>query len=366
MTSLKNRIGIFRPGTAVPDHGASSAEAVGLVESLYAHEPRAARAAGRLYARSGIKRRHSVVLQRDALGRLQQTLIDRKNGTLQMPGTGERMRFFQAHASSLAAQACRSALKNAGCSGSQITHLITVSCTGFYAPGVDVELIDTLGLPATTRRIQVGFMGCHGMLNALRAARAIAGAQPEARVLVCAVELCSLHFSGKSDPMCMVADSLFADGAAAVVVAAIDAAPYVLAAEGSYLFPDSRGMMSWTIGDEGFVMSLSPQLPGMLMRNLAQVIHAWLGESGVQRSQVTHWLVHPGGPRILRAAAGALELPESALQHSRQILSDYGNMSSPTLLFILHALGEVEAGSLLALVGFGPGITCEMLLLRAV
>ena len=148
---------------------------------------------------------------------------------------------------------------------------MTVSCTGFRAPGVDIEVIKTLGLAATVQRTHVGFMGCHGALNGLRAARAFVEADPAARVLLCAVELCGLHYHYDWDPQRMVANALFADGAAAVVGVPESAAPseaWRLAANGACLFPDSEDAMTWTVGDHNFEMTLSKGVPGLIARNL--------------------------------------------------------------------------------------------------
>jgi predicted naringenin-chalcone synthase len=236
-------------------------------------------------------------------------------------------------------RAAQVALERAGIEAGRVTHLVTVSCTGFGAPGIDAALIRGLGLGAGTQRTHVGFMGCHGALNGLRVARAFAEADPAACVLVCAVELCSLHFHYTDDPEKMVANALFADGAAAAIVgSAHHGSGPCIAACGSCLVPDSRDAMTWRIGDFGFEMTLSSRVPGILHDHLRSWLERWLGEQGLKLEDVGSWAVHPGGPRVLSTVAECLGLDEAALQVSREVLSEHGNMSSPTVLFILERL----------------------------
>ena len=200
------------------------------------------------------------------------------------------------------------ALEQSGLPAGDLTHLITVSCTGFNAPGVDVALIKGLGLAPTIERTHVGFMGCHGALNALRVAAAFTGSDPAAHVLVCAVELCGLHFHYGWDPKKMVANALFADGAAAVVGAPVAAAPedaWSVAASGSCLFADSEPAMGWRIGDHGFEMSLSIRVPNLIGRHLRPRLEDWLRRQGLALGDVGSWAVHPGGPGIVSAVVHA-------------------------------------------------------------
>jgi predicted naringenin-chalcone synthase len=212
-------------------------------------------------------------------------------------------------------------------------------------------------------------MGCHGVLNAIRVARAYVEADARAVVLVCAVELCSLHLQYGVDPQHMVANALFADGAAALVGAADDrvsssqTTAWRVAASGSCIVPDSEGAMTWRIGDHGFVMTLARSVPGLIRRHLAPWLDSWLSESGLQRSQIGSWAIHPGGPSIVTAVAGALQLTDADVQPSRQVLAECGNMSSPTVLFILDRLQKAGADRPCVALGFGPGLTVEAALL---
>jgi predicted naringenin-chalcone synthase len=303
------------------------------------------------------------------------------------PTTGQRMDFYRAGAPPLALQASTKALVNAAADASTITHLIAVSCTGFFAPGIDVALIEGLGLPRTVERVQVGFMGCHGAINGLQVADSIVRARPKSRVLLCAVELCSLHYCFEWEPSRAVGNAVFADGAAAVVIEAgppIDdqggtapkgaevgtvsatadgtAARWRLAATGSCLIPKSSDDMTWRIGDRGFEMYLSPSVPDVIKEHLRPWLEAWLAEQGVTIAGVGSWAVHPGGPRILSAVEEALGLPRSATAMSREVLASVGNMSSPTVLFIIERFQTAGAARPCVALGFGPGLTAEVAL----
>ncbi len=248
-----------------------------------------------------------------------------------------------------------------------LTHLVTVSCTGFFAPGIDRELIETLDLDPSIQRTHVGFMGCHGALNGLRVARAFTSAEPCTRVLLCAVELCTLHYHYSWNPSKMIANALFADGAAALVGVSEALAPggcWRVVGSGSCLLPNSADAMTWTIGDHGFEMTLAKNVPGIIARHLRPWLERWLSGLGMSLADVRSWAVHPGGPRILTAVEEGLSLGTHELDVSRAILSEFGNMSSPTILFILDRLRSLEAPRPCVALAFGPGLVAEAALLR--
>jgi predicted naringenin-chalcone synthase len=321
-----------------------------------------------LYAHTGIRTRYtffSAALVRDVLeGTRHSGSVFLPTGAAddRGPTTGERMKHYARHAPPLAEAAARQALEQSGLRANDLTHLVTVSCTGFGAPGVDVELIQRLGLPATIERTHVGYMGCHGALNGLRVARALVDADPAARVLLCAVELCSLHYYYGWDPQKVIAHALFADGAAALIGGWGDEAPHAswrLGASGSCMFPDSAGAMRWTIGDHGFAMTLSREVPELIGKHLRPWLARWLDLQRLAVADVASWAIHPGGPKILDAVAAALDLQPADMAPSRGVLTDHGNMSSPTLLFILECLRQTGAARPCVALGFGPGLTVE-------
>ncbi len=360
-------------GTALPEHTISQERAAAVASKLCCRTPEHTAALQALYRQSGIATRHFAI---DA--EVAQDVLDgtRHSASIFLPAdenddrgptTGQRMRYFGERALPLTLRAARQALERAAMPAEEITHLVTVSCTGFGAPGVDIGLIRQLPLPATVQRTHVGFMGCHGAINALRVACAFASSMPTARVLVCAVELCSLHFHYGSDPKKLVANALFADGAAALVgssepAAAADA--WRVTATGSCLFPNTEAAMTWGIGDCGFDMQVSPRVPGFIARSLQPWLTGWLQQHGLTLQTVGSWAVHPGGPRILTAVEECLGLGHDALAVSREVLSECGNMSSPTVLFILDRLRIRNAPRPCVVLAFGPGLVAEAALVE--
>lgn len=350
------RVALIGIGTSTPEHTIAQSAAAEVAAS-FSPGPDDDRVVRALYRRAGVETRGSVLADR-------QGLIDLYRPDRAPPTTAQRMRLYQQHAPGLAARACRAALDDAETPPSRITHLITVSCTGFTAPGIDFELIRSLGLPASTRRTHIGYMGCHAAINAIATAKAFAGSDPGARVLVCSVELCTLHFDHDPDAQGHVANALFADGSGAAVIAASDAGAARIAHTGSLLIPDSEEMMSWHIGEHGFRMRLSPGVPGVLGEHVPPWLGAWLGETGRAIGDIRSWAVHPGGPRVLASLTDALELDPTALGVSREVLAQHGNMSSATLYFILQRLLGRRSPMPLLASAFGPGLAGEVMLLE--
>ena len=345
-------------GTAVPQGRLSQDEALALAPQMATASPRQQRLLERIYQRSGVMHRHCI-----------------PPSVYANPTTAERMRRYQPAALDLAQRASRRALDDAGIEASAITHLITVSCTGFGAPGFDLALIASLPLSVDVARTHVGFMGCHGAFNGLRVARAFVEADPRACVLLCAVELCSLHLQEGWNPDHIVANALFADGAGAVVAVGCPVARedcggstgkrsgLQLVASASTVLPGTERLMGWTIEDHGFSMVLSSQVPSRIAAHLRPWLDHWLAGQGLALAEVETWAVHPGGPRILRAVLESAALQPAQIDLSTEVLSQFGNMSSATILFILERLRtRAGSGPCLAL-GFGPGLTVEAALL---
>ncbi len=352
-------------GTAVPPTTVNQEDAEGLARSLCCRTAEQASWLPSIYRQSGINKRH-LCHGRDAIDDIVHrthlsnsifvpTDTNRDTG----PTTAQRMQHYRQEAGPLATRAAVEALGNSGVAPREITHLITISCTGFFAPAVDIALIRELHLRPDTQRTHVGFMGCHGALNGLRVARAFAEADAAARVLVCAVELCSIHYHYSWDPQQIITNALFADGAAAVVGGATEANDWRLAASGSYVFPDTENAMSWNISDHGYAMTLSKRVPELIARNLRTSVQQWLDGQGLRVQDIGSWAIHPGGPKILSSVGDALGLSEQQTAASREILADYGNMSSPTLLFILQRLRKAQAPRPCVALGFGPGLVVE-------
>jgi predicted naringenin-chalcone synthase len=374
------------------------------VRDIFAAQPGLSRLAQRLVSTSfnvsGIETRHTVIaeltLDNDST---EPQFFDAHKQLLLMPSTRVRNELYIEEATKLFVEAGRRALAACGdIRPEDITHVVTVSCTGFYAPGPDYMLVRELGLKASTQRYHLGFMGCYAAMPALRTAKQFVEADPNAVVLVVSAELCSLHLRTSSDPDTIVASSLFSDGAAAGIVSA--RAP--LAGEkalGLDLFetvitPVGEGDMAWKIGDEGFEMILSTYVPHIIDEHIegalaplfardvsitgqlaaaasleADAVGSTLGAAVLTlappaslSSVIEHWAIHPGGRSILDKTEAKLELRPDQLFPSRQTLRTNGNMSSATILFVMKAILDgpaTVAEERVCAMAFGPGLTVE-------
>ncbi len=359
-------LGILGIGTASPTHSIKQNQAAELATKLCCHTKGQAQWLLALYRRTNVRQRGSVLLEKTNGSGLKQSFFPSglSQDTSQGPTTQQRLARYAQEAPLLAQAAAQQALKQSSVSPAEIGQLITVSCTGFSAPGFDISLIKNLGLPKSVGRTHIGFMGCHGALNALRVAKAFSEAEPHAKILVCAVELCTLHFHYGWDREKIVANALFADGAAAAVATSqVPKENWHIAASNSYLFPDSEEAMTWQIGDYGFEMTLSARVPGLIRHHLKPWLTQWLAHYGLSIPKIKSWAIHPGGPKLLTTIAESLELPSGALEPSQDILAQHGNMSSPTVLFILEKLIREKAQRPCVTLGFGPGLVVEGALL---
>lgn len=353
-------------GTALPVHSLSTDEYIKHAKQFACATPRQEKVLEELYRRTAIAQRASV-LTGPYGEHAEEVFVPAQSDADRGPSTGHRMRYYADQIGALAKRACDAAFAAASVAPAEITHVVTVSCTGFNAPGFDIELVHSIPLSRSVQRTHVGFMGCHGGMNGLRVASAYCAADPKARVLLCAAEACSLHFQYGWGTDRLVANSLFADGAAAAILAAgrgsqkLTSAPTLESAlldSASFIIPDSLDQMLWRIGDNGFEMHLAATVPALIEQWLPRFIRDWLGDT-----RVDEWVVHPGGPKILDAVQESLALPASALEASREVLALCGNMSSPTVFFILDKLRARGAKGKCVMLGFGPGLTVEAALL---
>lgn len=337
----------------------------------------------RVYAASAIDERHSVLA--DFLAEPNgedETPFLAGDGRFRSPSTGERNALYALHAPGLAERSAVAALANAaGFAAGDVTHLITVTCTGFMTPGTDLHLVRALGLGPHVERYHLGFMGCFAAFPALRMAHAFCAADAAAVVLIVTVELCTLHLQPARDVDSVLAASVFADGAAAALVTARpprssaadggETPQRALALERSATAVTREGAsdMAWTIGDHGFDMKLTAYVPRVIEAEASEVLAPLFGD-GVTPADVRWWAVHPGGRAIVDKVAGALALDEAAVAASRSVLRRAGNMSSATVLFVLEELMDAQQagpapGELVAALAFGPGLTVDSALLRA-
>ena len=353
------------------------------VRDVFAAQPCLSRLAARLvpaaFNASGIERRHTVLGE---WGRPEPAkdpvFFDAESGRILNPSTGARNRVYAQEATALYVRAAARAL--AACEGveaADITHVITVSCTGFYSPGPDYQVVRGLGLDPSVQRYHLGFMGCYAAFPALRQAKSICEATPEAVVLVVSAELCTLHVRTSDDPDTIVASSLFGDGAAAAVVTGreLDSARPFLRLDHfeTVLTPTGEEAMAWSIGDNGFEMVLGAYVPHIIDGHILEALAPLLAHDpslrGLRYSGIEHWAIHPGGRSILDKVEAKLALAPEQLLPSRQTLREYGNMSSATVLFVLkRILEQPSAGSGERICGmaFGPGLTVETALMTKI
>jgi alpha-pyrone synthase len=306
---------------------------------------------GRMAERSGIEHRWSVLPPPD--GRPH----DRPGGFYHgaMPATSTRMACYAEEAPKLALRAIEALKEKVPLDG--VTHLVVASCTGFVAPGIDQIVARALGLPGVERTL-VGFMGCYAAVSALRTAHHIVRSEPEARVLVVTVELCTLHLQDTQEIEPLLAMLQFSDGAAAALITA-EPDGFAMRDLFSLALEDSAELIQWKIGDTGFEMTLSGEVPGRIQHALADDVARATLRNGWAMGEIDGWAVHAGGRSILDAVERGLELPQGALNTSREVLARYGNMSSATLMFVLALMLErpgVEKGVAIA---FGPGLAAE-------
>ncbi len=357
-------------GTALPHQSISQADSCAHALDVNYRDDNKALVLQSLYRRTTIEKRSLVMAQKSSgLQTIDNEFYPRESAG---PTTAARMLRYNAEIAPLALRACEQALTSANIDRRDVTHLVTASCTGFAAPGFDLQLLHKLPLNASTYRTHVGFMGCHGALNAMRAAQGFC-ANSNSVVLVCAAEICSMHFQYGQSAQAAVSNALFADGAAALILQGgpgeahleADAEPVHYADSKSYVIADTEDAMTWQIGDSGFMMTLSNAVPSLVSAHLPDFINQWLSDNQLSVSAIKSWAVHPGGPRILDAVQSSLGLAPEMLEISRQVLAQCGNMSSPTVLFILQRI--LQSRPLLlpcVMLGFGPGLTIEAALIR--
>ena len=337
-------------GTAVPGHDVHRAF-IDWAEPRIA-EPRQRALFRRMAERSGIAHRWSVLAPTPGGG----SPVE-EGGFYHptLPGTAARMQVYADAAPKLALEAV-AALPEGACES--VTHLVVASCTGFTAPGIDQIVARALGLRGDVERTLVGFMGCYAAVSSLRLAHHIVRSEPGARVLVVTVELSSLHLQGDSEVEPLLAALQFGDGATAAIVSAAPVGFEILRPFAATL-PDSDRLIRWNIGDQGFSMVLSGEVPGRIAEALRDPAVRAAMLDGADPADIEAWAVHAGGRSVLDAVEHGLGLDQRALAESRDVLARFGNMSSSTLPFVLaDLLPQQEKKEGLAL-AFGPGLAAE-------
>ena len=352
---------INRIATAVPAHDVHQ-PFLRFAESLFRKDSGTLSVFQRMAQRSGIEHRYSCLRLTPDWETGPTLDMDALYTRSRFANTAARMRVFERCAPELA----MTAIERLGIDSQRerVTHLVITCCTGFSAPGLDLEIVERCRLPTSTERTVVGFMGCAAAINALKLARHIVRSEPAARVLVVNLELCTLHFQQTMNLAQMLCFLLFADGCSACLVSA-EPKGIALDSFRAVMIPDSSELMSWNIRDLGFDMVLSGKVPRAIhdaLRAAAdEILHC------MPVGSIDLWAVHPGGHTILAAVERALDLPPAALQPSREILRRYGNMSSAAVMFVLREMMRTAAaGARGCAMSFGPGLIAETMLFRAV
>jgi len=351
-----------RIATAVPDHDVHSAF-VDFAEKLLAEspDPRLRSLFNRMSARSGIEHRYSILTPETATSEFWVNAHEfYRRGSF--PDTSRRMEIFERFAPILAQRALDK-LNVTPSERRSITHVLVTTCTGLYAPGLDFDIVDHLGLCPSVERTMIGFMGCYAAINGLKTARHIIRSEPSARVLMVNLELCTLHLQETHDLEQVLSFLLFADGCAASI---LSAEPIGLALDSfrAVLIPETRDLITWKIRGLGFDMFLSGQVPTAIGKGLDGLGQDIIGPCTT--GDISLWGVHPGGRTILDAVERGLALPPDALSASRDVLQRYGNMSSATVMFVLDELmRRAQPGERGCAMSFGPGLTAETMLFHA-
>jgi predicted naringenin-chalcone synthase len=356
-------------GTAVPEHHRDQDFALSIAQQMCGSNGDHDRRLRAIYKRSGVTKRHSVLeeLSHSSAAVSHRFYLPERGSGDRGPSTQQRMARYEAEVAPLATKATRRALEEAGIGPESLTHLISVSCTGFNAPGFDLTLIHDVGLPPQIARTHIGFMGCHGSLNGLRVARSFLEADSASRVLLCAAELCTLHLYFGWDEEKVIANALFADGAAALVAVPSPVAPHDawrVVDNASTVLEDTGDLMSWRVGDHGFEMTLSRLVPTVIEQQLKPWLVGWLETHELSIPEIGSWAIHPGGPKIITSVANAAGLSDQSVAASQEVLAEFGNMSSPTVLFILQRLKAADAPRPCVAMAFGPGLAVEGVLIR--
>jgi predicted naringenin-chalcone synthase len=357
---------IISIGTAVPAFKHKQEDILDFMQAVYALNEADKRKLRFLYKQGGIDTRYSVIPDY-SLPTAQWQFYSPTENLEPFPRLEQRMNWFQQHAAALSMDAIAKCTENF--KDKKITHLITVSCTGMSAPGLDLEILELLKLPATTFRTSINFMGCYAALHALKIADAFCKMDKQTNVLVVCTELCTLHFQKEYSIDNITSSMLFSDGSAAVLVSGDREQPG-LNIDSFYSAVATKGKqdMAWELSSKGFLMTLSSYVADMIGEDFDEQVEAALTGSQLQKKDITHWCIHPGGKRILEAVHSSLGFINGQLQPSYEVLKEYGNMSSPTVLFVLERIMQnLEPGQSAKIFGaaFGPGLTMETLILSS-
>jgi len=356
-------------GTANPEHKIEQRKIAKFMANAQEMDQEEQQKLAVLYRASAIQTRYSVLSDYGKPAATEYKFFPPNDILEPFPTVGRRMSVYQKEALPL----CLAAIKDALPSHydySQITHLVTVSCTGMYAPGIDIEIIQELNLSTSTQRTAINFMGCYAAFNAIKTAHQIIKSTPTAKVLVVAVELCSLHFQKKKEDDSILANALFGDGAGAMLISGqVNEQTPNLQLEQFYcdLAFQGKQEMAWSINDFGFEMKLTAMVPEFIRSGIKELTTRLLSKIDLAVADIEYFAIHPGGKKILRVIEEELQIDRVNNRFAHEVLKQYGNMSSPTIIFVLKNLlqqvSEEDQGKKVLSFAIGPGLTLESMLL---
>ena len=348
--------------TSVPEYKHPQSEIFQFMQQAYQLDDTEKRKLSFLYKKSGIDNRYSVIqdFNMDAIRKSNTSPWFKKDLLIDA-----RMKLYQEEALPLSMNGINDCLDGIN-DPNVITHLITVSCTGMSAPGLDLAIMEQMKLNPSIFRTSVNFMGCYAAIHALKIGKMICDTDKNAVVLIVATELCTLHFQQTYSEDNAASSLLFGDGCAALLLSDDEKYLPLASIDGfsSTVVLKGKKDMSWELSKNGFLMTLSGYVPALIKEDISVFVYEALKKIGVNISEIGHWCIHPGGKKILDNIEQKLELDKNALLESRKILKNYGNMSSPTILFVLkeiieNAKNKPDAGNKIFGVSFGPGLTME-------
>lgn len=358
---------IYNIATAVPEHELTQVQALAFMHKHLNLTDREKEKLSHLFQATGIQKRYTVLSDYTKKDIEEYSFFSKNEKLFPFPSTSQRMKAFEKYALPLSLCAVQS-IFDKNIQAQEVTHLITVSCTGLYAPGLDIELAQQTQIPTHVQRTAVQYMGCYAAFNALKLAYHICNSDKNAIVLIVDTELCSLHFQNRTESDFMLANALFGDGSAVVLVTGKKRTENpTLKIKEFYadIYSDGKTDMAWHIGDTGFEMVLSHYIPKLVEKGVPVLIEKLL--SRFEHIKIDHYATHPGGKKILQAVEKALHISSQKHTNSYHILSEYGNMSSATVLFVLNLfLKQIQKGEHILSIAFGPGLTLESMLFEVV
>ena len=313
-----------------------------------------------LYNQSGIRQRYSVIPDYSA-PITEWKFYSPSENFEPFPSLETRMNIYNRQAPLLSVDAIRKCLDHVH-DPKQITHLITVSCTGMSAPGLDLMITELMDFDKSIFRTSVNFMGCYAAIHALKIADTICKTEPKAQVLIVCTELCTLHFQKEKTVDNITSSLLFGDGCAAALITSSEHHSSGIELKNFYseIVPKGKRDMAWELSSTGFLMTLSGYIPDLIEEDLETIANKAFQKADLQKTDISHWCIHPGGKRILEAVQKSIHIDEANLQSSYHVLSEYGNLSSATILFILKEMMQnKKAIRNIFGAAFGPGLTVE-------